>query len=364
MDALAVAAQPGRAGLQPDQTSYPGVQPVGGDQVAGRLAVDQQVVAPVDQVGHRRPGDLHPGRRDGLAQRRVQGGPPHAQPGPAAERGLGLVRCRRGSGSRRAAARPGRTPSTASARDRPGISPSPQALSIGPSAARDHHVQPRAGGVQGGGQPDRSAAGDQQVTRASAGSGPGPRPPPGAARTSRAALSTVKPSAVHPDGVHQRQRHPLDDHGDVVGVAEHPVGARAHRRQPGYDDHPGVPATAQGGDAPPAQGLGGQHQRQHRPGQSAGTTGRSATQRLDRARRPAARCAAAPSPGSGPGRSRPRHAPGSTRCCAGRPPARRAARGRPGRRRRRRRSARSCRADQRSRTSSEQNPGPMASSRP
>ena len=57
------------------------------------------------------------------------------------------------------------TPRSGSAATAPGISPSPQALSITPLAGLDDaDVEAGPGGVQRGGQADRAAAGDEQVT--------------------------------------------------------------------------------------------------------------------------------------------------------------------------------------------------------
>ena len=54
----------------------------------------------------------------------------------------------------------------------------------------------------------------------------------------------------------QRERDALDHHRDVVGVAERTGTARRDGRQAGHDDHPGVPALTERGDAPPAERLG------------------------------------------------------------------------------------------------------------
>ena len=57
----------------------------------------------------------------------------------------------------------GITPSLARRSTALGITPSPQALSTGPSAARSRDPQPGLPGLERGGQPHRPAAGDEHV---------------------------------------------------------------------------------------------------------------------------------------------------------------------------------------------------------
>ncbi len=76
------------------------------------------------------------------------------------------------------------TPSSVSAATAPGISPSPQALSIGARARFDHRdVEAGPRGVEGGGQPDRAR-----------------RPRPARSRTGGARAGSVAQRGVlHPD---------------------------------------------------------------------------------------------------------------------------------------------------------------------
>ena len=89
---------------------------------------------PAGQQRHRAPGELD--------------GPSTPRPPSGNRRRSG---CRR-SGVRRA------TPRSRQVGDRPGIKPSPQALSMGPRRARAPAVEPGASGVQGRHQPDRPTA--------------------------------------------------------------------------------------------------------------------------------------------------------------------------------------------------------------
>ena len=79
MRAQAVAAAPRDRRVQADQPAYRGVQPVGRDQVAGRLAVDEQVVAAVLDRAHGAALDRHARGGDGGGQRRVQRRTAHAR---------------------------------------------------------------------------------------------------------------------------------------------------------------------------------------------------------------------------------------------------------------------------------------------
>ena len=210
-----------------------------------------------------------PAAETALGQRVVQHGAAHAAAGPAGEprRRPGTVgaavevadpgRARGRAGGRRG--RPARRRHRASA-------PRRTPCRSGRCAARARRrSSPARCGVERRGEADRTAAGHHEVMH---------RRPPSAARGASAAAGWPAPRSRtgcdgeqrgvehgedqrgDPGGVHQRQRDPLDDDGDVVGVAEEPVGPRRHRRQPRHDDHAGVPARAEGGDAPPAQGLG------------------------------------------------------------------------------------------------------------
>ncbi len=80
----------------------------------------------------------------------------------------------------------------------------------------------------------------------------------------------------------QRQGDPLGDDGDVVRVSEEAVRATLHQRQPGYDDHPGVPLHPERSDAPPPQGMRREEQDEHRPCQR-GYVGGPEHQDLDQA---------------------------------------------------------------------------------
>src|SRR5690554_5087493 len=70
-----------------------------------------------------------------------------------------------------------------------------------------------------------------------------------------------------PGVVDERQREALDDDGDVVRVAQPPVavGPAGHERQVRHDDDAGVPARPERRDAPPAQRLGPEGEREHDP---------------------------------------------------------------------------------------------------
>ena len=81
--------------------------------------------------------------------------------------------------------------------------------------------------------------------------------------------------------VHQRQRGELDEHRDVVGVADEAVGPARHHAQRHRRHHPHVPVHAQRRDHPEAQRV-----RRPRPARPPGspcstTNGRVEQQRLD-----------------------------------------------------------------------------------
>ncbi len=117
-----------------------------------------------------------------------------------------------------------------------------------------------------------------------------------------------------PRGVDQRQRRDLDDHRQVVGMAQPAVGTAGHHRQP--RDHQDLrgPALAQGRDRPVAQ--------RHRSARAAPASAcRAAGGTDDRARSPrpgrrsGTRRGWRPSTGSDRGRARARRARAPRRGC-------------------------------------------------
>ncbi len=151
------------------------MQAVGGDEVAGRLVVDEHVVAGVADRADRLGLDLDARPVERVGQGGVEGRAAHPAPGTGAEDGL------RGRAGAVDVADAGQgVPVRVDAEGREvGHGSGHQALAArlvdgaGTRLAHDD-VEPGAGGVQRDGQADRAAAGDDEVThrwpRARAGS--------------------------------------------------------------------------------------------------------------------------------------------------------------------------------------------------
>ena len=198
---LHVAAQPeaapaGDGHVEPDEAAHRRVQAVGGDEVPGRLSVDEQVVAGVVDTGHGAGVDGDAGGGDPLGQRVVQHGAAHAASGPAGEprRRPGTV------GAAVEVADPGQLATVrvdvegVQLGDGTGHQPLAARLVDRAGAGLAHDDgEPGAVGVQRRGEADRTAAGHHEVmhrrppsaarwSRRHAAGWRAPRPPPGCVR--------------------------------------------------------------------------------------------------------------------------------------------------------------------------------------
>ena len=169
MAAQAVPPTAGHRGVEAEQPSYRRVQAVGGDQVASRFAVHEQVVGPLVHGPYGAGLGRHAGVGEPGGERGLQRGASHPAARTAGEPGL-----------RHRAAGP--RVDVADAGERATVGRDAQGGEVGDRAGHqtlaarlvdrhrarlaDDHVQARAGGVQGGRQADRAAAGDDEVTHA------------------------------------------------------------------------------------------------------------------------------------------------------------------------------------------------------
>ena len=239
-----VAAQPepsavaGPARVEAEQPAHGRVQPVGRDQVARRLAVDQHVVVVRRATG--RPAAARrgtPASATAADSAACSVGTPYAAPGPALnarlDAGARAVEVadpaqRWPCGSTPRPAQRGHARRASAPRRRP-CRPAPA------RGSRTDDVEARRG--------RRAARWPARPVRR--------RRPRGRARTAAASRGRVASAASshadphgqqrgvgdgehdrgEPGGVHERQRDPLDDDGDVVGVREEAVGPAVDRRQ-------------------------------------------------------------------------------------------------------------------------------------
>ena len=184
--------------VEADQPAHRRVQPVGGQHEAGRLPVDEDACVVLLEGPDGPRLDRHPGRVDGVPQRRVQGGA--ADPAARA-----VPEVRLGDPRAVGVADPGQPvtgrvhPHVGQQRDRARHQSLPAGL-VDHAAARLAHddVEAGPGGVQCRGQAHRAAPGDDQVAHQA---GSAVRVRSAAFSTpmrtvSSAAFSTVKTSAV------------------------------------------------------------------------------------------------------------------------------------------------------------------------
>ena len=161
--ALAVAPRAAHRCVEAEQPAHGGVQPVRGEQVAGRPAVDEQVRAAVDHRAHGLRAHLDTRLDEAARQPRVQRRTPHAaaRPGPEARVDAALPVAVADAGQVDAL---DLDAEVGQARERPRHQPLAAGLVDDPGPGLDDHdVEPGAARVQRGGQPHRPTAGDHQV---------------------------------------------------------------------------------------------------------------------------------------------------------------------------------------------------------
>ena len=250
-----VAAQPepavsaGRL-LEPEASADRRVQAVGGHEVGEPLAVDQHVVAAGVDALDRAGLDLDPGRHDGVGERRVEHGPADAASVAVPEVGLDPVTRRRGRRCPRSGGRPGRRRGRPGRRRRRASAPRRTPCRPGRAAARGPRRRARRGRrrARWPGRPVRHlrCTGRRHRDRARVGKRRRGRRSRPDADGEQARVEHGEHEGGDPAGVDQRERDPLDDDGDVVGVRDPAVGTASDRREAGDDDHPGVPLPAEG----------------------------------------------------------------------------------------------------------------------